>query len=275
MGHLGQIGHDGIAADVLAQRQRPALALLEGSVGDRILIVEDEKLIRWAIKSRLAEEDFSVVEARNGKDFLDEVFAMEGARLATCSGVEVRDGVDLLYHWAFEPAGAVVTIKVLAARPGLEYESISNEVDAANWIEREMHDLLGANFCGHPDMRRLVLGDSWPDGVHPLRKDFDQVADRPPLPPKMVPPDDPSAATRDPGPGAAQLGVPRRQLQPHRDRLGVDPVGPAHADGVAVLPRPLDRLQHHCITLRLNVSGHSGASFHPACAWLCCRHLLV
>ena len=110
------------------------------------------------------------------------MFAMDGSRLATATGLEVRDGIDVLYHWAFEPAGAVVTLKVLAERPDLEVDSIAEAVAAANWIEREMHDLLGANFRNHPDMRRLNLDDSWPEGVYPLRKDFDQVADRPPLP---------------------------------------------------------------------------------------------
>jgi len=119
----------------------------------------------------------------------EKMFAMEGSRLGTCTGIDVRDGIDVLYHWCFEPAGVVVTLKALAARPELTIDSIANVVLAGNWIEREMHDLLGASFRNHPDMRRLILDDSWPEGVYPLRKDFDQVADRPPLPPTMSPPD--------------------------------------------------------------------------------------
>ena len=132
----------------------------------------------------------------------EKIFAMEGSRLGTATGIDVRDGMDVLYHWIFErfdggaagepvegQSGVVVTLKVLAARPEIEIESIANVVVAANWIEREMHDLLGVNFRNHPDMRRLLLDDSWPEGVHPLRKDFDQVADRPPLPPNQTSPD--------------------------------------------------------------------------------------
>ena len=118
-----------------------------------------------------------------------KMLAMAGARLATATGIEVRDGIDVLYHWSFEPAGAVITLKVLASRPELTVDSIANVLPAANWIEREMHDLLGANFRDHPDMRRLILDDSWPEGVYPLRKDFDQVADRPPLPATQTAPD--------------------------------------------------------------------------------------
>ena len=128
----------------------------------------------------------------------ERMHAMEGCRLATATGIEVRDGIDVLYHWAFEPAGVVVTLKVLAARPGLELDAVATVVPSANWIERELHDLLGANFPNHPDMRRLVLDDSWPEGLHPLRKSFDQIKDRPPLPPNQSPPDvDPKAGRRD------------------------------------------------------------------------------
>ncbi|MHC4295614.1 MAG: NADH-quinone oxidoreductase subunit C, partial [Planctomycetota bacterium] len=68
----------------------------------------------------------------------EKMLAMAGARLATATGIEVRDGIDVLYHWAFEPAGAVVTLKALAARPDMELDSIANVVPAANWIEREL-----------------------------------------------------------------------------------------------------------------------------------------
>jgi NADH-quinone oxidoreductase subunit C len=129
----------------------------------------------------------------------EKLIAVESSRLATATGIDVRDGIDVLYHWCFEPQGVVVTIKVLAVRPGLTVDSIANVVPGANWIEREMHDLLGANFRNHPDMRRLILDDSWPEGVHPLRKDFDQILDRPPLPPAPSPPE--AAAEQDEGRG--------------------------------------------------------------------------
>jgi Ni,Fe-hydrogenase III large subunit len=49
-------------------------------------------------------------------------------------------------------------------------------VPAAHWYEREVQDLLGLVPLGHPDPRRLVLHDDWPDGIHPLRKDFDPAS---------------------------------------------------------------------------------------------------
>ena len=40
------------------------------------------------------------------------------------------------------------------------------------WIEREIHEILGINFKGHPDMRKLLLPEGWPEGVYPLRRDY-------------------------------------------------------------------------------------------------------
>ena len=94
------------------------------------------------------------------------------ARLATVTGLDVRDGIDILYHWCLDGDCYVVTVKGLAARPTMAIDSVGRDLPAADWIEREIHDLLGAEFTGHPDMRRLILADNWPEGAYPLRRDF-------------------------------------------------------------------------------------------------------
>jgi len=51
-------------------------------------------------------------------------------------------------------------------------ESITEVIPGANWAEREFRDAIGVHPEGHPDPRRLLLADDWPEGVFPLRKDF-------------------------------------------------------------------------------------------------------
>ncbi len=51
--------------------------------------------------------------------------------------------------------------------------SISARVHAADWHEREVEDLFGLTFQGHPRLGDFVLHEEWPEGVNPMRSDFD------------------------------------------------------------------------------------------------------
>jgi len=69
--------------------------------------------------------------------------------------------------------GFKVIKALLEATGALEFSSITPQISAAAWYEREIHDLFGLKPVGHPDLRALVLHENWPDAIYPLRKDFD------------------------------------------------------------------------------------------------------
>lgn len=94
-------------------------------------------------------------------------------RFITASGVDSRFSVEVLYHFSADPEGVVLTLRVTLAKDDLEIDSLAPITRAADWIEREIHEMLGVNFRGHPDPRRLLLADDWPEGKHPLRRDED------------------------------------------------------------------------------------------------------
>jgi Ni,Fe-hydrogenase III component G len=45
-------------------------------------------------------------------------------------------------------------------------------IPGANWIEREMHEILGITFIGHPEPEKLISEGNWAEGVYPYRKEF-------------------------------------------------------------------------------------------------------
>ena len=61
-------------------------------------------------------------------------------------------------------------LKVDASRDKPKVPSVETVWKAANWLEREIYDLLGVEFVGHSDLRRLLMPEDWVG--HPLRKDF-------------------------------------------------------------------------------------------------------
>lgn len=53
------------------------------------------------------------------------------------------------------------------------FPSLTPDIPAAAWYEREIHDMFGLVPEGHPDLRRLVHHENWPEGAYPLRRDFE------------------------------------------------------------------------------------------------------
>jgi len=119
-----------------------------------------------------ARRAFYHVEPDDLPAVVQGLFAEHGGRLATVSGVDVRDGTELLYHMVFDEMQFVATLKVLLPRERSQMPSITPVLPGAEFIEREIHDLLGVQFVGHPRLERLILADDWPEGVYPLRRDF-------------------------------------------------------------------------------------------------------
>lgn len=77
----------------------------------------------------------------------------------------------VIYHMYSFARRHRVTMKAQMPREGATVPTVTHLWQAANWHEREAYDLLGVNFEGHPDLRRILLPDDW-EG-HPLRKDYE------------------------------------------------------------------------------------------------------
>jgi len=146
-------------------------ALSEGAITTRL----DEALGGRVVEMTEASPRRVYVEARaSDVPAIARAMLVElGARLQTVTGVDVPpDSIEVLYHWALDEDGYVVTVRTRLERARPRIESIAAICPAAEWIEREVMELFGVEFTGHPDPRHLLLGDDWPEGAFPLRRDY-------------------------------------------------------------------------------------------------------
>lgn len=115
---------------------------------------------------------FELLNDITGVDYLEP-----DAKKAPKAGFEPH--LEIVYHLSsFRRNGERFTIKVCLPRwnnnlPGElpEVPSVVAVWPTANWHEREVYDLLGVRFVGHPNLRRILLADDWVG--HPLRKDYE------------------------------------------------------------------------------------------------------
>ncbi|MBN1632729.1 MAG: NADH-quinone oxidoreductase subunit C [Ignavibacteria bacterium] len=87
------------------------------------------------------------------------------------SGVDFdNDNLAVVYHLYSYPHNLKLVLKVFLPKSNPKINTVSDVWAAANWHEREAFDLLGIEFEGHPDFRRILLPEDWKG--HPLRKDY-------------------------------------------------------------------------------------------------------
>lgn len=98
-----------------------------------------------------------------------------GMRLSICTGIDTREGYEILYHFSEDSTGTMYTLKVLVPKDDPKVESQATWFPATDWIEREMHELLGIDFPGHPNLTPLLTSDTdWDGGRYPLRRDYER-----------------------------------------------------------------------------------------------------
>ena len=128
----------------------------------KVLEISDAKLDPWMVV-----EPAAIVEVGGFlKD--DPETAMDC--LSNQSGVDYKDRIEVVYHLFSYRHRHNAILKVKLPRGNPSVPTLEGLWKSANWMEREIFDLLGVNFEGHSDLRRLLMPEDWPG--HPLRKDF-------------------------------------------------------------------------------------------------------
>jgi NADH-quinone oxidoreductase subunit C len=159
------------------------IAVLEAEFGSRIkdkktdaidpyVVVEPANLLLVCRYLRHNPNlDFTLLNCISGVDCLEP-----DPKKAAKAGFEPH--LELVYHLSSFTHRHRFTLKVILPRwldnkPGKlpEVPSVTGLWAAADWHEREVYDLSGVWFTGHPDLRRILLSEDWVG--HPLRKDYE------------------------------------------------------------------------------------------------------
>ena len=129
-----------------------------------------DKIVQWTDKS--PRRIYVEVKPEDIPETASFLFKELEARFSIATGVDTPAAIEVLYHWAFDQCGLMFTVRTKLNRAKPVIESIARICKGAEWIEREMWELLGITFQNHPDMRHLLLTDDWPEGNYPLRRDY-------------------------------------------------------------------------------------------------------
>ncbi len=143
-------------------RERFADALLEVRVwrNETTVILGGQDLVRVC---RFLKEDPDLAF-----DFLSDVTAVDRLKLP-----ENRPRFEIVYHPYSLAHKRRLRLKVRVDE-GETVPTVTGVWETANWHEREVFDLFGIPFDGHPDLRRILMPDDW-EG-YPLRKDYPVAA---------------------------------------------------------------------------------------------------
>ena len=90
--------------------------------------------------------------------------------LRNLTAVDYLEYMEFVYHLYSLPLRQAITVKTRCGMEDAEVPSVTALWPSANFQEREIYDLLGVKFIGHPDLRRILMPEEFTE--HPLRKTY-------------------------------------------------------------------------------------------------------
>ncbi|WP_110955108.1 NADH-quinone oxidoreductase subunit C [Anaerosinus massiliensis] len=115
-----------------------------------------------------------LVEAGGMLELFEELKTNESYQfnmLRNLTAVDYTDYLEMVYHFYSFPNRRAITVKVRCDIQDPQVSSVTAIWPSADFQEREIYDLLGVQFQGHPDLRRILLPEDF--SGHPLRKTYE------------------------------------------------------------------------------------------------------
>ncbi len=115
---------------------------------------------------------YITVDKQDIKECADIIFHRLDGRYIIASAIDNCGSFEILYHFGFDRYGAVVSLRVFLEREKPEISSLTDIIPGIVYIEREIWELFGISFTGHPGLKHFLLRDDWPEEKYPLRKNI-------------------------------------------------------------------------------------------------------
>jgi len=110
---------------------------------------------------------------RDAVEFAKDRFGMR--HVSTVTGVDLGKEIGVYYHLMGKSEGdaseITLSLRANTSKTEPKLPTVSSLIPGAAFYEREVHDMFGVVFEGHPDLSPLVLPEGWPADVYPLRKE--------------------------------------------------------------------------------------------------------
>jgi NADH-quinone oxidoreductase subunit C len=123
----------------------------------------------WVVDRSVLHDVLHALKQDAGFDYLVDLSSVDNSVVATRAGSGTEPRFELVYElFSYKTH---VHLRVKTALPeDEEVPTVSDIWRTANWHEREVYDMMGIKFTGHPDLRRILMWEGYP--YHPLLKEF-------------------------------------------------------------------------------------------------------
>jgi NADH-quinone oxidoreductase subunit C len=135
------------------------LKVLQEQFSDNLQVSQDESFTYLSVKPEKVQSLMKELKDNHGFN-----------HLANLTAVDYNEEFEVVYHLYSIPGSQRISVKVRTPRNKAQVPSLVEIYPTADWQEREVYDLMGVSFTGHPNLIRVLLPDDF-EG-HPLRKDF-------------------------------------------------------------------------------------------------------
>jgi NADH-quinone oxidoreductase subunit C len=129
-----------------------------------------EKFKVTNIKKHSPKRVYIEIDKERAHELARFLYEEKGFRFSTATGTDTRRGYEILYHFSFDKTGIIYSVRTVVPKDNPKIASLATFLPAANWIEREMWELIGIEFEGHPNLKRLLTAEDFPEGYCPLRR---------------------------------------------------------------------------------------------------------